>query len=334
MLETKIYKGLWWLPERTDNQIPGTLTVEKNKISLETIGVLDNDNPLTHYSDRNAPHYDVIWGISSEAKEISIFNCYESISLNFSSPFAIAHYSAQVVAVGRHIGSLEELGNYDVTAYIEELSYWFKPNCLHSNLEEQRYTCSAEIKNTPHIAVQIEKDCSLKIEGEAQFSCSKTGMRMEFEQKSSLNFYAANKAAVDAREPIFLGYLFHLYSDGYFNYDFYRTIKRSPKWSHLNPDEKQDIKHHDFWLYDSKFHHYLQIESPAEMQHLAHLANTIDAADIEPADIADLERVLKYELNTSVVDEPYQFYTEERLEDLVGSTIQSFSHDYLGESYA
>ena len=70
------------------------------------------------------------------------------------------------------------------------------------------------------------------------------------------------------------------------------------------------------------------------MQHLAHLANTIDAADIEPADIADLERVLKYELNTSVVDEPYQFYTEERLEDLVGSTIQSFSHDYLGESYA
>ncbi|MBR2544263.1 hypothetical protein IKF04_03110 [Candidatus Saccharibacteria bacterium] len=155
-----------------------------------------------------------------------------------------------------------------------------------------------------------------------------------FDKKSSLNFYAANKAAVDAREPIFLGYLFHLYSDGYFNYDFYRTIKRSPKWSHLNPDEKQDIKHHDFWLYDSKFHHYLQIESPAEMQHLAHLANTIDATDIEPADIADLERVLKYELNTSVVDEPYQFYTEERLEDLVGSTIQSFSHDYLGESYA
>lgn len=205
MLETKSYKGLWWLPEKSGNQIPGTLTVEKNKISLETIGVLGNDNPLTHYSDRNAPHYDVIWGISSEAKEISIFNCYESISLNFSSPFAIAHYSAQVVAVGRHIGSLEELGYYDVTAYIEELSYWFKPNCLHSNLEELRYTCSAEIKNTPHIAVQIEKDCSLKIEGEAQFSSSKTGMRMEFEQKSSLNFLFSKPISIrDAEHTVFM----------------------------------------------------------------------------------------------------------------------------------
>ena len=155
-----------------------------------------------------------------------------------------------------------------------------------------------------------------------------------FDHKSSLNFYAENKAEVDAREPIFLGYLFHLYADGYFNYNFFRAINESSGWSHLSPDEKQDIKHHDFWLYDSKFHHSLQIKDSSETEQLACLANTINAADIEPSDITDIERILKYELNASVVDEPYRFYTEQRLEDLIESTIQSFSHDYFGESYA
>ena len=63
-----------------------------------------------------------------------------------------------------------------------------------------------------------------------------------FDQKSSLNFYAENKAQVDAREPIFLGYLFHLYTDGYFNYDFYRTIKHSKLGENLSHDEKCEIK--------------------------------------------------------------------------------------------
>ena len=47
-----------------------------------------------------------------------------------------------------------------------------------------------------------------------------------YNQKSSLNFYAENRDKIRERDPIFLGYLFHLYTDGFFNYDFYRTIKR------------------------------------------------------------------------------------------------------------
>jgi len=203
--ETKEYKGLWWLPEASGKQVPGTLVVYKSKITLETIGVLGSDNPLSHFAGSSVPRYDVILGISSEAHDISIFNCQESISLNTSSSFALAQYSAQVVAVGRHIRSLEEVGNYDVTAYIEELSYWFKPHCLHIDLEEQRYTCSALIKNTPNITVQIEDGCSLKIEGESQFSTSKTGMRIEFEQKSSLNFLFSNPISLrEAKHIVFL----------------------------------------------------------------------------------------------------------------------------------
>ena len=156
-----------------------------------------------------------------------------------------------------------------------------------------------------------------------------------FDQKSSLNFYAENKAQIDSKEPVFLGYLFHLYTDGYFNYDFYRTIKHSELGDNLDHDEKREIKHHDFWIFDSKFHHQLNIENRAESSRLAKIANTIPAVQIEPEDIEDIERILSnQDLNSSVKGEPYTFYTEERLNDLIESTIESFSHDYLGEQNA
>lgn len=155
-----------------------------------------------------------------------------------------------------------------------------------------------------------------------------------FDKKSSLNFYAENKAAIDKREPISLGYLFHLYADGYFNYNFYRSIKLSEQWSNLSYEEKQDIKHHDFWLYDSKYHHCLGVQTPSELKYLSSLANTINAAEIVPEDISDIERIMKYELNSTVPDGPYKFYTEESLEDLTNSAIHSFSCDYLGAANA
>ena len=49
-----------------------------------------------------------------------------------------------------------------------------------------------------------------------------------YDQKSSLNFYANYKTEIDQQDPICLGYLLHLYTDGYFNYNFYHNIKRSP----------------------------------------------------------------------------------------------------------
>ena len=205
MTQLKEFKGLWWLPDAPDNQVAGTLSVEKGKIALETIGVLGASNPLSHFVGRDSIRYDVIWGVSSESKEISVFNCYESISVNTSCPFAVAEYKGQIVAVGKHIKSLDELGNYDVTAYIDELTYWFKPNCLHTHLNEQSYSCSADIKEANNVIVQIEEGCNLKIAGESNFSTNKTGMRVEFEQKTSLNFLFANPVSIrEANMKVFL----------------------------------------------------------------------------------------------------------------------------------
>ena len=155
-----------------------------------------------------------------------------------------------------------------------------------------------------------------------------------YNQRSSLNFYAENKDEIDRKDPIFLGYLFHLYTDGFFNYDFYRTIKRHPLGEGLSHLEKQKIKHHDFWVYDTNFRHHLDY-TPSDLERLTSYANQINATDITPEDIENIEQILTDEaFGENMKGEKYQFYTKKRLDDLMDDMIDSFSHDYLGEDYA
>jgi hypothetical protein len=205
MNKTKIYKGLWWLPDSSDKQIPGALIVERRKITLETIGALGADDPISHFADGNAHKHEVIWGISSDAQMISVFNCFESLSLNTICPFPVAKYEVQVVAVGKHICSLDEVGNYDVKAFFEELSYWFRPNCLHFKTDNQQCTYNVDWNNANHTSIQIKDGCLLELKGEANISNNKAGMRVEIEQRSSLKLIFSKPISMqNAKQNIFI----------------------------------------------------------------------------------------------------------------------------------
>lgn len=206
MRESKSYKGTWWLPDDANNQIPGTLLVEDDCITLETIGLLGESDPLSHIVGSNVIQHDVIWGISSKSEKISIFNSHESVSTNFNSPFSVAKYTPRVVAVGKHIKSLDEQGNYDVKVYIDELSYWFKPECLNLDYyNEKQFTWSADLNKAHHVSVQIETGCNLELQGEIQLSYNKIGMRVEAEQLSTLNFIFSKPVSIqEAKQKVFV----------------------------------------------------------------------------------------------------------------------------------
>lgn len=156
-----------------------------------------------------------------------------------------------------------------------------------------------------------------------------------FDNKSSLNFYAENKSKIDQKDPLYLGCLFHLYTDGFFNYDFYRTVKHHPIGQGLTREQKRKIKHSDFWLYDTNFYHYLGIADKKEAQALAKLASEISAIEVTADDILDVERILKANtLKQDMLSKEYLFYDQARLDQLLSDMIDSFSHDYLGEDYA
>lgn len=167
----------------------------------------------------------------------------------------------------------------------------------------------------------INKPSVVKEHGETHYA---------YDQKSSLNFYAENREKIEAREPIYLGYLFHLYTDGFFNYDFYRNVKRHPLGEGKTHEEKQRIKHHDFWLFDTKFHHKLGI-SADEARELAKKANEISVVEIRGEDLMDVEAVLlRDDLNEALKNDDYIYYSEKGLFDLMEDMIESFCNDYLG----
>ncbi|MBR2741729.1 hypothetical protein IKD98_03200 [Candidatus Saccharibacteria bacterium] len=156
-----------------------------------------------------------------------------------------------------------------------------------------------------------------------------------FNNKSSLNFYADYQKEIDEKEPLFLGYLFHLYTDGYFNYDFYRKIKRAKIGQGLTREEKREIKHHDFWIYDTNFHHRLNLKDKTETRRLAKLANQIASTEITAEDLEDVERIMTdKKFHLAMQGEPYLFYSKKDLDQLLDDMIQSFSKDYLGAKHA
>ena len=150
-----------------------------------------------------------------------------------------------------------------------------------------------------------------------------------YDQKNSLNFYAENRVKIRQKDPIFLGYLFHLYTDGYFNYDFYRNIKHHKLGEGLTHEEKRKIKHHDYWIYDTNFHHHLDFKK-ADLDHLAKRANEINIPEITPEDINDVQEIINSEmLSQQIKDTKYLFYTKKKLDNIMDDMIESFTNDYL-----
>lgn len=155
-----------------------------------------------------------------------------------------------------------------------------------------------------------------------------------FDQKSSLNFYTENRQKILDKEPIYLGYLFHLYTDGYFNYDFYRTIKRHKLGEGKTHDEKNQIKHNDFFHYDTCFSHHLGIK-PEDLKPLADCANQISVTEITPSEIQEIENILvENRFATINKKRKYIFYSQKRLDNLLEDMLESFINDYIRGNHA
>ena len=171
----------------------------------------------------------------------------------------------------------------------------------------------------------VNHPCELREHAETHYA---------YDQKSSLNFYAENRAAVDDKIPIYLGYIFHLFTDGFFNYDFFHRVKSVPELAERSYDGKNEVKHHDFWLYDTKFHHELDIPE-AEYEKFAEKASALPRVDVKGADVAELVQIMHDDkLNDHVEGDKYWFYTEAELDALMERMIEGFSEQYLGEEYA
>lgn len=174
MNKSLVIKGYWWLPATPENTVAGILTYTPNEsITLELIGQL---KPETSAIDEfmNWEEEGAILGYSSDAKEISLINCYPSGgNLNFSCRFPIQRYNCRHLIMGTHIISLDTPCFFKALINIPYLSLWATPNSIESKVsfeENQinKYCISFKAEENHIDAVEIG-DYRLSIDGHANY---------------------------------------------------------------------------------------------------------------------------------------------------------------------
>lgn len=135
MTEQIVIKGYWWLPSSPDTVVAGILTYTPNEsIVLELIGQLKPEvSAMEEFINREEEC--AILGFSSDAKEISLINCYPSGgNLNFSCRFPIQRYKCQHLIIGTHVTTLDSPLFFKAQIEIPYLSLWATPNSIENTM--------------------------------------------------------------------------------------------------------------------------------------------------------------------------------------------------------
>lgn len=153
-----------------------------------------------------------------------------------------------------------------------------------------------------------------------------------FDKKSTLNFYEKFSVQIDAKNPLYLGYLFHLYTDGFFNYNYYRAMKGT-KYGRKKIEKRCDIKHNDFWVFDKKFaDRQLHVKNKTEA---IKLANQIENIEIDEEDLNEVETIINSNVLINLSSgRRYMFWGEKEFEELIQRLLTNFSKKYLEQKNA
>ena len=174
MTENVDIKGIWWLPETPECKIAGVLLHEPmGETKLDLIGEFRPNDWLHSFNETKGE--DVIWGLSSENKEITLFQNYPFATKNSSCPFPIMHYDCQFLIIGKHIQSLKEDGQYSARILFDELSFWYSPNIIRTKLNEKELAFVSSLDNS-QATIEIQVTDSINFSFEPQLTVSQDDM--------------------------------------------------------------------------------------------------------------------------------------------------------------
>lgn len=136
MTEQIEIRGIWWLPDNEDKKIAGIVNyIPTESIKLELIGSFYDDDLAMFNSDRRQP---IIWGESSDGKDITLIDCFSSISWHSNCSFSLLKFSVCYVIIGKHISSFEEAFISQATIQYDELTLWYCPDIIKYSLKKSQ----------------------------------------------------------------------------------------------------------------------------------------------------------------------------------------------------
>ena len=105
MMDKFEYEGIWWLPDKPEKQVSGTLRFTPNEGAiLDLIGSFKDTKEINKMLE-----LEIILGISSNGKNITLHKCFETKS-NVSVPGLLtSSFYANEVFVGAHFQKSEDI---------------------------------------------------------------------------------------------------------------------------------------------------------------------------------------------------------------------------------
>lgn len=197
--EPHIFKGYWWLPGREDDKVAGVLTYNPGEnILLELIGCFTgNGFSIKELIDGGLKKVPVIYGADSDAKRISLFDCYLSFSANFSSSFPITKFTSGFVVIGMYINGMAEQSFSRADVRIPELTYWALPKSIktifqYASDSKSLQSCTLQLQSSSGkrdsiCSVPIVNGVELSINACASYSSGELFLNPRVEQYSYLS---------------------------------------------------------------------------------------------------------------------------------------------------
>ena len=227
----KIYKGFWWNPQHPETKVAGVLTYNVDKIILELIGSfsIDLEEQLCNH------RLNLIHGIDSNAKEITLIDCHRTFSRNLSSEFPIDRYDCRRLIYDKHIGGLDEKRHY--TAYLQfpELSYWAHPGAIIQTLStDGKCTIGFSSKSKELLTINLNSNTRIKIEGVANFSSEEYYLTSDLSQHSRVKLEFDDEVSISEIEK----YKWRL--SCFLSFAFLTDVRCSRFYLH-SPEEVQDF---------------------------------------------------------------------------------------------
>jgi hypothetical protein len=134
------WNGIWWLPDRPQDEVSGNLRFNPaEKTTLELIGSFERRESLSSFSQP-----DIILGVTSDGKVVTLYKCYESQSRISVPGFVRSSFIVSVIFLGHHFEKKEEVRFSSLSLNYSHLAEWAGITGIKYRRETDRRGCDVE----------------------------------------------------------------------------------------------------------------------------------------------------------------------------------------------
>ena len=168
MIETREFRGWWWLPRKPDDQLPGTLIVTRGEAELDLIGhfgheVLAEAAHEVVMSGRLTAQPRIL-GIDRDGKEVTSEGHQSASYSEHSAGVTISRYSRRITLVGKHFQSGEKIEFDEIAIRASDLTAWTQTRVIETKAKRRKRgrgyvwgDVSARSKQLPDIEIALAR---------------------------------------------------------------------------------------------------------------------------------------------------------------------------------